>query len=237
MVFISITVISVVGLIMYMKLHLFHREEIRMCNYHHNPDIIIFEDANFERALIENNYFDRVPPFCISCFEGRQTLDLRDYQIQSIPELVYFTGLEFLYVSDNFLKEINVSQCPKLRRLFVDGNYLSSLDVSHNTALEILDCENNKLRHLDLSQNVNLSIVDCRSNYLEQIVFPEFMPISSLMCSNNYLKELKIPTGSEFFGSLFCENNYLGEFNLEDYPTLSVVNLNGEKEFLSPQKR
>ena len=137
-------------------------------------DIIQFEDAHFLHALLtvqeidmydseRDDYIkylvdvDTNRDSQISVNEAKRVrgLHLTNYEtdesfnVLSMPEIKYFTALEYL-------------DCW--------GNQLTSLDVSKNTALEYLYCGDNQLTSLDVSKNTALTTLDCAKNPLETLI-------------------------------------------------------------------
>ena len=149
-------------------------------------DIIQFKDPNFLKALLyvqEINIYD--PDNFAADYDGyvQYTVDVdrnRDGQISvneaqdvialglynyeedesfnilSMPEIKYFTSLEYLSCYENQLTSLDVSNNTALEYLDCYGNQLTSLDVSNNTALTDLSCDGNKLTSLDVSKNTAL---------------------------------------------------------------------------------
>lgn len=67
------------------------------------------------------------------------------------------SNLQTLYLSDNSLTSINLSQNKKLVTLRLDNNSLASLDLSNNVNLETLLVANNPIQEIDISNNTSLS--------------------------------------------------------------------------------
>ena len=133
-------------------------------------NIIQFEDAHFLRALLtvqEIEIYDGVDWINymvdvdtnrdgqISVNEAKivRGLDLFNFNVQSIPEIKYFTSLTYLYCTHNQLTSLDVSNNTALRDLFCAHNQLTSLDVSTNPFLLMLNCGNNQLETLIISQS------------------------------------------------------------------------------------
>ena len=148
-------------------------------------DIIQFEDAHFLHALLtvqeidmydseRDDYImylvdvDTNRDSQISVNEAKRVrgLDLYNYEthesfnVLSMPEIKYFTALEYL-------------DCY--------GNQLTSLDLSNNTALTDLSCGDNQLTSLYLSNNTALTDLSCGGNPLETLIISS--PLETLIIS------------------------------------------------------
>ena len=154
-------------------------------------------DANFKKYLLEN---------CDMNDDGRLTLsdveewnkckyllkkfDLYRKKIGSLKGIEYFTALESLNCSDNYLTVLEVSKNTALTDLSCGENYLTILDVSKNTALRSLDCDKNQLTSLDLSKNTALQWLSCSSNQLTALDLSNNTKIYHLYCNMPSLKIL-----------------------------------------------
>ena len=159
-------------------------------------DIIQFQDPNFLEALLtvrnipigydeeanEILYYtldvDTNNDGQISVNEAKNihVLDLTSnyetydgFNVQSMPEIKYFTSLEILYCNDNQLSSLDLSNNIALKSLDCTYNKLTSLNISKNTELESLLCFDNQLTALDISNNVKLREFDCSNNPLKTL--------------------------------------------------------------------
>jgi hypothetical protein len=71
-----------------------------------------------------------------------------------------------LYVSNNQLTGLDVSNNPELMVIYVSNNQLTGLDVSSNTALWGFDVSNNQLTGLDVSSNPALEWLHVHHNHM-----------------------------------------------------------------------
>ena len=67
------------------------------------------------------------------------------------------------------LATINLSGCPKLKKLNLDTNKLTSINLSSNTALTTLSLYQNELTSLDLSANTSLRSLSCSNNHIPEL--------------------------------------------------------------------
>ena len=85
-------------------------------------------------------------------------------EINSLGELKYFTALEVLDFSNNYVSEVDLSANTKLRELYCGSNRLEELDVTMLPDLEVLNCRSNRLQNIDVTQNPNLKVFKCGMN-------------------------------------------------------------------------
>ena len=190
-------------------------------------NIIQFEDPNFLKALLcvqeimmydyEIDDFimylvdvDKNKDSQISVNEAKlvRGLDLFNFNVQSMPEIKYFTSLTSLNCDDNQLTSLDVSQNTALMELYCDSNQLASLDVSQNTALRDLDCKNNKLTALDVSKNTALTQLFCSDNQLATLNVSKNTALITLWCGNNQLTSLDVSNNTALW-ELRCGGNQL----------------------------
>lgn len=172
-------------------------------------NIIQFEDAHFLRALLtvqEIEIYDGVDWINymvdvdtnrdgqISVNEAKivRGLDLFNFNVQSIPEIKYFTSLTYLYCTHNQLTSLDVSNNTALAYLECDNNQLTSINISSNPALMTLDCDNNQLTSLDISNNTALTYLYCAHNQLTSLDVSNNPFLLMLNCGNNQLETLII---------------------------------------------
>ncbi|MCI5893541.1 MAG: hypothetical protein MRZ66_09150 [Clostridiales bacterium] len=90
-------------------------------------------------------------------------------QIEKIDYLEYMINLEELTVEFGYLRELDLSNNTKLKKLNCSHNALFGIDLSKNTELEELDCSYNGLLELDFSSNKKLKKVNCSNNWIDNI--------------------------------------------------------------------
>lgn len=175
-------------------------------------DVIEFEDPNFLKALL---YVQEIPicdpetddyagdyhlidvdankdgKITVNEAKKARILALVDYNneksfnIKSIPEIKYFTALEYLICGYNQLTSLDISNNTALEYLDCSLNQITSLDLSSNTTLKNLRCYYNDLTSLDLSKNSELRILGCGAN-----------PITTLDLSKNRKLQSFSPFGT-----------------------------------------
>lgn len=202
-------------------------------------DVIEFEDPNFLKALLFVQEIDgdggvSTPDYYlmdvdankdgkITVNEAKKVLALSlhyldsnyntiSFEVESMPEIKYFTSLEYLDCSYNKLTSLDVSNNTALKYLYVDENQLTSLDVSNNTALRELSCYDTQLTSLDLSNNTALEFLYCRAaNQLTSLDLSNNTALTRLTCFDTQLTSLDLSKCTKLY-MLFCVDfNYSGE--------------------------
>ncbi|WP_298512550.1 T9SS type A sorting domain-containing protein [uncultured Kordia sp.] len=164
-------------------------------------------DMNFEQALVNQNIDSDgiVNGFVLRSDVINITyLDVNSSNISDLTGIEAFTSLETLFVYNNNLTTVNLSQNTALTGLLIAINQLTSIDVSNNTNLISLSLNNNSISDIDLSANTNLEQVYIENNDLTSL------DVSAL----NLLEELVIP------------NNMVTTLNLSQNPLLTTVTVN-----------
>jgi len=123
-------------------------------------------DDGFEQYLIDEGYDDVLDDSVTT--ENINTITVVSiptpieedsiYSVNDLTGIQDFTALTRLYVTDNNLTSLDVSNYPALTRLWCENNQLTSLDVSNNTSLTQLHCNNNQLSGTMPESICNLSI-------------------------------------------------------------------------------
>ena len=113
-------------------------------------------------------------------------------KIESTNGLEKLTALNYLYVGDNQLTEIDVSKNTALTHLDVSSNQLVNLDVSKNTALTYLDASSNQLVSLDVSKNIALTYLYASNNQLTKLDVSGATALKTLYASGTQLTTLDV---------------------------------------------
>ena len=139
----------------------------------------------------------RLTPENLKAIRAVKELDISNMELTDLSGIEWFTGLEDLGCTGNYLTELDVSKNTKLQNLYCYKNQLRSLDLSQNTALEELYCHENQLGLLDLSHNTALIELYCYNNQLRSLDLLQNTALTKLSCYNNQLTELDISHNQE----------------------------------------
>ena len=206
-------------------------------------DIIEFKDPHFLKALLtvqetDIHYMQDVDANKdgkISVNEARKVKGLmlydretdKSFNIKEMPEIKYFTALEYLDCYDNLLTALDVSNNTMLTILYCD-NQLTTLDVSNNTMLIRLYCSENQLTTLDVSNNTMLEYLSCNKNQLTALDVSNNTMLTRLHCNNNQLTALDV-SNNTMLKELYCENNQLTSIDLSKSTALTHLYCDGNK--------
>jgi hypothetical protein len=159
-------------------------------------------DQNFEQALIDLGLDDVIDGQVLTAnIENVTELYLSEMEIQDMTGIQDFSSLIELWLDDNLITSLDVSQNSSLQFLVIDLNPISSIDISNNSNLVGFAADFTNLTGLDTSNNPNLMFLylwDCN--------------ITSLDLSNNpSLLELDV------------DENNLTQLDLSNNPNLEIV--------------
>jgi uncharacterized repeat protein (TIGR01451 family) len=116
--------------------------------------------------------------------------------ITSLEGIQYFTNLEVLDVSGNYLMSLDVTLLDDLEQLYVNNNQLTSLLIEDLHHLEELDCSSNQLGALVFGEMEYLQSVDCSDNNLAVLDFSGCGNLDQLSCANNTITYINIKNGT-----------------------------------------
>ncbi|MCD8102265.1 MAG: hypothetical protein LUE26_06820 [Alistipes sp.] len=124
-------------------------------------------------------------------------LILNNGGIRSLEGIVYFTALEYLDCTENYISAIDMSANPGLKVLNANFNPIETLDVRSNPLLEQLWCTprdltEGKLSALDLSGNPRLKTLVCNRLGLTSIDLSANPLLSEIYCSDNKIPTLEV---------------------------------------------
>ena len=219
--------------------------------------VIQFEDPNFLKALLvvketeiydaeTDDYVDYLidvdanndGEITIKEAKNVRALELNEYDeeddkvigfdIESMPEIKYFTALEYLDCSYNELTSLDVSGCVSLEYLECSDNQLTSLDVSGCAALETLNCNSNELTSLDASGCTALTFLECGVNQLTSLDLSNNTALTRLYCQSNQLTSIDLSNNAAL-ESLFCHNNQLTSLDLSNNTALTELWCDGNQ--------
>lgn len=133
-------------------------------------ELTAIPDEAFEQALIDLS-FDDVLDGSIRTASAQNILELvlNEKGISDLTGIQDFTNLENLWVQDNELTAINVSQNQNLKFLFFDQNQIEELDVTNLAVLEKIGAIDNLLTEINVSNNPVLNLLDLTNNGMTAI--------------------------------------------------------------------
>lgn len=113
------------------------------------------------------------------------------------------------------LTELDVSMCPKLKKLNAWGNKIKSLDLTCNDDIEDVDVTLNELESLKLNRNSKLKYLHCTFNRIKQLSVEGCEALEELECENNgkHLTKLNV-NGCFNLNYLMCASNNITELDV-----------------------
>jgi Leucine-rich repeat (LRR) protein len=182
---------------------------------YHSKKIYIYVgimDSDVEKLL--DSYDNNIEELIINQSNILGLLDLKKFtklkklicssneimRIESLP-----VSLEYLDVSFNKLKSINITYLTNLKYFRCAYNQLSQIDLPNG--IEFFDCTENILcdEFGGLDKLTNLNTLNCSYNKLNKIIFSKSNPIKKLIITGNKFKTLEnIPDSIEY---LDCSYN------------------------------
>ncbi|MGB3606722.1 MAG: leucine-rich repeat domain-containing protein [Psychroserpens sp.] len=154
-------------------------------------------DSNFEQALIDLGY-DTVLDNTVQASNVNTvtSLNVENRNISNLKGIEAFTALELLYVDDNNLTTLDVTQNAALAILTCSNNNLTELDVTQNTDLDQLDARFNMLTDLDVRQNTVLQGLSVNGNQLTLLNLNQNGILVVLNCADNNLGGISLLNGN-----------------------------------------
>ena len=131
-------------------------------------DATNFPNANFRNIIAQydtdgDGYLNKAE---LTSIASVTSLNVSNKNINSLKGIEYFTGLQYLYCSNNQLTALDVSKNRNLKLLECQNNYITSLDVSGMLSLFRLFCQNNRLTSLNIDNCPALTQLYCYRNRL-----------------------------------------------------------------------
>ncbi len=156
-------------------------------------------DSNFEQALIDlgidntssTDEIDGVVGLT-SQVQNWDVLDISNRNISDLTGIEYFISLEQLFVDNNSLTEVDLSNNLQLQRLFIRNNSLTQLDMSLHSSLERLFCNSNQIEDLVLPESSSLQRLECHFNQLTDLDLSNCDVLEDLKCQHNSLGVLNL---------------------------------------------
>jgi gliding motility-associated-like protein len=202
------------------------------------------QDRNFEIALVKlgiDNAVDGTLDNAKMAVVKR--LDVTNSNISSLSGIEAFKSLEALFVGNNNLTSIDLSQNILLKQLDISMNMIDNIDLSNNLDLYELFCNYCPLKSLDLQKNINLRwlscthcnlktldlfkntklwYLDCASNFLKSLDLSSNIKLFRFACSSNQLEGLDLKNNPDIY-YLDCASNQLSDLNVSQNPDIKTL--------------
>jgi len=135
-----------------------------------NAQITAIPDSNFEQALIDLGHDNIIDGQVLTAnINTVSYLNVSSKNISDLTGISAFTSLSFIYVDNNLLTTLDLSNNLSLSIIGCDDNQLTSLIIPPSIDLYQLTCMNNFLTSLDITQNPNLQLLQFNNNLISSI--------------------------------------------------------------------
>lgn len=173
-------------------------------------------DANFKAYLVGNtsintNSDTEIQVSEAAAFNG--TLVCNDLSISDLTGVEAFTNIQQLFIRNNNISSVDLSQNTGLINLYAANNQLQTLDVSQNVLLNTLECHTNQITSITFGANTNLAAIYCYLNQLTSIDLSNLTNLSLLSIGNNPLTSLDVSANTNLY-NLGLLNNPLTSLDL-----------------------
>lgn len=135
--------------------------------------------------------------------------------ISDLTGIEFFTNIDYLYVHNNSLVEVDLSSLVNLKFLKINNNSLINLDVSNLVNLESIQCYNNQLSSLDFTGLTNVKVINSDNNQLSSLILSDNFELVHLYCENNLLASLDV-SDSQNLLQIQCSSNNLTTLNIKN---------------------
>ena len=127
-----------------------------------------------------------------------------------------FVGLEDIFIANNFISVLDVSNLTQVKQISCHGNSISVLDVTNLLNLTYIHCGGNSISVLDVTNLSNLTLLYCYSNPISVLDVSNLLNLTAIHCGNVPISVLDV-TNLVNLTQLYCYGNYVS--------VLDVVNL------------
>ena len=150
-----------------------------------------------------------------------QYVELKELDLTNNPKLWHFCG------TGNKFESLDISNNPELINFYCAATNLKTIDVSKNPKLQRVYLRGNQLIELDFSNHPDLEYLTCYDNQLQTLDVSGCPNLKTLLVYNNQLKEIKIDYLE--MDELNCQHNYLSFSNIPELQSCEVFMFNPQK--------
>lgn len=198
------------------------------------------QNTKLSHIDLSNNHMTKVSGKCFEQLSNLTILNLSNnklrefsteyfyvkklYLVGNVLEVVYiYNNIEYLYVNDNYLKELKIKPGVNIYNLFIKNNSLVDISsITTMTTLKGLDLSNNpigpSINTNSFSQMVNLESLDlgyCSLKQLPTNIFANLQKLKMLDVTGNHLGyfDATFLSHMSIIDGLYLDENDLVEFN------------------------
>ncbi|MEM6686549.1 MAG: hypothetical protein AAF617_12270 [Bacteroidota bacterium] len=167
-----------------------------------------------------------------SKIEGLTSLLIFNRNISDVTGIEAFKALETLYVMDNPITSIDVSENTNLDDVRVSGTNITSIDVSMLPALQVLDIADTAIPTVDVSSNTNLIFLWVSNTPITSLDITQNTALQLLHVAQTNIEELDLSyhpnlvrLNAENSGLLFLDMRNGNNVNVTEFNTSQTSNL------------
>lgn len=157
------------------------------------PMLTQIPDSAFEQALIDagiDNTLDGSVP--TSNLLTVTELVFNDKNISNVQGLEDFPALINLWLNDNALTQLNISQNRNLKFVYAENNSLTMLNTSGLDDLEKIGMNGNDITNMNVTGNTNLQILRLADNNIQSIDVSNNTVLTKLNVTGNPLTCIQV---------------------------------------------
>ena len=172
-------------------------------------------DDEFENYLESNGFGNGVIDDYVytGLVEVAESILFRNNTATDITGIEDFRDLKFLVCTNTNLSAVDLTSNKKLTDIFLEDNKLTSLDVSNNTELERLVIDNNNVGSIDISNLSKLRIFYASNTGLSDVNITNNLALTNIRLGDNELTNLDLSSLPNLI-HVYVPNNKLTSFNI-----------------------
>lgn len=155
--------------------------------------------------------------------EGEENITDGMHPIDALTIRVY-GALSICSFNENFITNIDVSNCPTIQNLYCSNNQIETLDVSALSELVEFCCNGNKLTTIDVSKNSKLEVFNCSSNDLTAIDVSNNLALKELDFFETGISSIDLSANANL-EDILCYDTDLTAIDLSKNPKLKTISI------------
>ncbi len=162
---------------------------------------VSFEDREFHEYMLGIGDTDGDGYLSLEEAESIREISLCTDNVNSLSGLEFCTALTKIDCFGSTgqaggLSEVDLKSFVNLERLWLSNNRLSAIDLSENRNLKTIALNGNLLRTMELPNAAELASIDVSDNKIEGIDLSAFPSLKSVSAANNPLAAISLPADS-----------------------------------------
>lgn len=154
-------------------------------------------------------------------------LNMSDNQLENVSFEGTTTALRNVWLRNNKLTELDVTNQPNLVWLYATNNLLREIDMTGNPNLTTLELSKNLLETIDLSRNTKLVELYVATNLLSDLDLDNNLLLEKVNCTENFLDQADVSRLTKLKSVLASRCGLLNNFNVVNHPDLEILMMNG----------